>query len=79
MVVFSPVCTAEDGSPADFFFNKNKNMLNVAVSRAKNSFLVFGDLNIFRTGDQGLPSRLLGEHLFLKPESDLTGWTYHED
>lgn len=74
VVVFSPVCTAQDGNPAEFFFNRSKNMLNVAVSRAKNSFLVFGDLNIFRIGDPGLPSRLLGKYLFLKPENDLAGW-----
>lgn len=75
VVVFSPVCTAEDGNPADFFFNRSKNMLNVAVSRAKDSFLVFGDLNVFQIGDQGLPSRLLGEYLFSEPENDLSGWT----
>ncbi|MDQ0287740.1 energy-coupling factor transporter ATP-binding protein EcfA2 [Desulfofundulus luciae] len=74
VVVFSPVCIVRDGNPADFFFNKGKNMLNVAVSRAKNSFLVFGDLNVFKAGDSGLPSRLLGERLFSKPENNLSLW-----
>lgn len=74
VVVFSPVRTAEDGNPEKFFFNRNKNMLNVAVSRAKDSFLVFGDLKVFQAGSQELPSRLLGEYLFSDPQSDLLSW-----
>lgn len=74
VVIFSPVCTSKDGNPADFFFNRSKNMLNVAVSRAMKSFLVFGDLNVFKYGDSCLPSYLLGEYLFSKPENNLSRW-----
>lgn len=74
VVIFSPVYTIRDGNPADFFFNRSKNILNVAVSRAMNSFLVFGDLNVFKVGDPGLPSHLLGEFLFSEPGNDLSCW-----
>jgi len=41
IVIFSTVLTPGDST----FFADNLNMLNVAVSRAKSSFLVFGNLN----------------------------------
>ena len=41
VVIFSSVLTPGDST----FFADNLNMLNVAVSRAKSSFLVFGNLN----------------------------------
>ncbi|MCB9202449.1 MAG: hypothetical protein H6604_05320 [Flavobacteriales bacterium] len=41
IVIFSSVITPRDST----FFADNLNMLNVAVSRAKSSFLVFGNLN----------------------------------
>lgn len=41
IVIFSTVITPGDST----FFANNLNMLNVAVSRAKSSFLVFGNLN----------------------------------
>jgi superfamily I DNA and/or RNA helicase len=41
VVIFSTVITPGDST----FFADNLNMLNVAVSRAKSSFLVFGNLN----------------------------------
>ena len=41
-----------------YFINMNKSLLNVAVSRAKDSFLVFGDINCLdKTVDS--PSGLL--------------------
>lgn len=40
VIIFSSVYGNEDGC---FFINKNKSLMNVAVSRAKDSFLVFGD------------------------------------
>lgn len=43
IVIFSTVITPGDST----FFADNLNMLNVAVSRAKSSFLVFGNLNTF--------------------------------
>ena len=46
IVIFSPVYGfRERGSR--YFFDQGVNMLNVAVSRAKDSFLVFGEMAIF--------------------------------
>lgn len=44
IVIFSPVYSKhEDGG----FIDSDNSMLNVAVSRAKDSFLVFGDMDLF--------------------------------
>lgn len=40
IIIFSSVYGREDGC---YFINKNKELMNVAVSRAKDSFLVFGE------------------------------------
>jgi hypothetical protein len=42
------------------FFDENESMLNVAVSRAMDSLIVVGDLDVLNQG--GRPSRLLGKH-----------------
>ncbi|WP_223066302.1 AAA domain-containing protein [Paenibacillus caui] len=67
IVIFSPVYGANDSS---FFFDKGENMLNVAVSRAKDSFLVFGNLKIFSQSNQE-PSGILAKFLFSKKENQL--------
>ena len=41
MIIFSTVYGQRDGY---YFIRNNKNLMNVAVSRAKDSFLVFGDV-----------------------------------
>ena len=40
VIIFSSVYGSEEGC---YFINQNKSLMNVAVSRAKDSFLVFGD------------------------------------
>lgn len=60
IVLFSPVYGP--GNVAVPFFDRGRNMLNVAVSRAKHSFLVFGNMGLFEPGD-GRPSEILGKHL----------------
>lgn len=69
IVIFSPVYTAENSGL--FFFDKSPNMLNVAVSRAKCSFLVFGDMEVF---DPALnhPSSLLAKYLFANKDNEIT-------
>jgi phosphatidylserine/phosphatidylglycerophosphate/cardiolipin synthase-like enzyme len=47
-------------------------MLNVAVSRARQSFLVFGDQRLFRPTQPSLPSGLLARYLFSAPENEIT-------
>ena len=37
------------------FIDMSKSMLNVTVSRAKDSFLVFGDMDVFSSAAKGTP------------------------
>ena len=46
-------------------------MLNVAVSRAKDSFIVFGDMDIFNP-ELKTPSGMLACHLFADEENEIT-------
>jgi len=62
IVIFSP--TYGHGYSGGMFFDKSPNMLNVAVSRAKDSFLVIGNLALFDKTKRGKPSGLLATHLF---------------
>lgn len=71
VVIFSPVYDGDH--PGNYFFDTGVNMLNVAVSRAKDSFLVFGDMNIFRRKSGNiLPSKLLGHYLFNSSNNEIT-------
>lgn len=69
IVIFSSVYTAEN--KGGYFFDKSPNMLNVAVSRAKRSFLVFGDMEIFNP-TLNHPSSLLAKYLFAHPDNEIT-------
>jgi len=61
IVLFSPVYSKhEDGS----FIDSDSSMLNVAVSRAKDSFLVFGDMDLFEIQPGSSPRGLLAKYLF---------------
>ncbi|MDR1424837.1 MAG: AAA family ATPase [Azoarcus sp.] len=64
IVIFSPTYGASfDGAG---FFNQKPNMLNVAVSRAKDSFLVMGNVQskLFNARNMHFPSGLLAKYLF---------------
>ena len=61
LVIFSPTYSRDaDGQ----FMDRRRSMLNVGVSRAKDSFLVFGDMAIFNVADTGAPRGLLASFLF---------------
>lgn len=62
LVLFSSVYGANDSSRGKFY-DASPNMLNVAVSRAKDSFIVFGHENIFGTSGSPTPSKLLKSKL----------------
>lgn len=49
IIIFSSVYGNEDGC---YFINKAPNLMNVAVSRAKDSFLVFGDRGCLNGGEK---------------------------
>tara|TARA_R110002110_G_scaffold257491_1_gene473485 strand:+ start:13114 stop:16710 length:3597 start_codon:yes stop_codon:yes gene_type:complete len=70
IIIFSPVYSSEK-EQSTFFFDVSPSMLNVAVSRAKLSFMVFGDMNIFDEKRWGLPSSLLAKYLFKSEENEI--------
>ena len=60
VVIFSPVYSKHaDGG----FIDASPSMLNVTVSRAKDSCLVFGDMDVLATARSGSPRALLSEFL----------------
>jgi hypothetical protein len=63
VVLFSSVYTRDDRG-SEFFFDRDKTMLNVTVSRARDSFIVFGDMAIFDPEVPKRPSGLLARYLF---------------
>jgi hypothetical protein len=60
IVVFSPTYSS---MPPDAFYDQAPNMLNVAVSRARDSFVVIGNLALFDASRPDLPSGLLARYL----------------
>lgn len=62
IVMFSPTYGAS--SRGGGFFDRKPNMMNVAVSRAKDSFLVIGNMSLFDPGKTSSPSGLLARFLF---------------
>ncbi|MEO1084976.1 MAG: AAA domain-containing protein, partial [Acidobacteriota bacterium] len=67
VMIFSPVITRRQPG---YFIDRRPNLLNVAVSRARDAFLVFGDLAVFDP-DVGRPSGVLAQHLFEHPGQEL--------
>jgi hypothetical protein len=67
IVIFSPTYGGSFSGSA--FFDQKRNMLNVAVSRAKDSFLVIGNLALLNQGKRSLPSGVLATYLFEGKES----------
>lgn len=70
IIVFSPVYNADTAK--SLFFDMKPNMLNVAVSRAQDSFVVIGDIRLFRRGGN-TPSSILGKILLADVNSELSG------
>ncbi len=71
IILFSSVYTSSDGNNNKYFLlDKENTLLNVAVSRAKDSFIVFGDMDIF---DPKIfsPSGILGKYLFKSEKNEL--------
>ncbi|MDQ2821105.1 MAG: AAA domain-containing protein [Pseudomonadota bacterium] len=61
IIVFSP--TYGSAPPGLAFYDQALNMLNVAVSRARDSFVVIGNLALFDATHPERPSGLLAEYL----------------
>lgn len=62
LVLFSSVYS-ENNKANRKFYDRGSNMLNVAVSRAKDSFIVFGHPDVFGVGAVGSPSGMLRREL----------------
>lgn len=61
VVIFSPVYSKHsDGG----FIDASPSMLNVTVSRAKDSCLVFGDMDVMAASQSGSPRAVLADFLF---------------
>ncbi|MBU2941049.1 AAA domain-containing protein [Shimia thalassica] len=68
VVIFSPVYSKHaDGH----FIDASTSMLNVTVSRAKDSCLVFGDMDVLTTAAPGSPRSMLGDFLFNSTDNAL--------
>jgi hypothetical protein len=69
VMIFSPTYSKHaDGN----FIDMSASMLNVAVSRAMSSFLVFGDMNCFSAAPRSSPRGQLGARLFGAADNVLT-------
>jgi hypothetical protein len=71
VVLFSTVYSFT-GFPRSLFFDMRPNLLNVAVSRAKDSFLIFGDMRIFDPARDTLPSGKLARLAFKSEDGEIT-------
>jgi ABC-type uncharacterized transport system YnjBCD ATPase subunit len=70
LVIFSPVYGRNHLS-GPLFFNQSYNMLNVAISRAKNHFFVFGNMALFKPNEFKTPAGDLGSLLFKSQDNEI--------
>nr|WP_245399542.1 AAA domain-containing protein [Xylella fastidiosa] len=68
VVIFSAVYSKHVNGD---FIDQRTSMLNVAVSRAQNTFLVFGDMDVFTAASKSRPRGLLAHYLFKDPSNAL--------
>jgi hypothetical protein len=70
MVIFSPTYGL-GAQPGTTFMDRNRSILNVAISRAQDAFMVFGNMHLFQpTGSH--PCAVVGQMLFGRG-SEITG------
>lgn len=60
IIIFSTTYSKSDSC---YFINNNKNLMNVAVSRAKDAFWVFGSYDCLRNAPDNSASKLLAKHV----------------
>ena len=64
IIIFSTVYGSNDGG---FFIDNNRNLMNVAVSRAKDAFWVFGDIDFLKNKTPNKASGLLYNRVVNNP------------
>lgn len=69
VVIFSPTYSRDANGG---FIDRSPSMLNVGVSRAKDNFLVFADMNIFNPSMKGQPRGLLASYLLADEQNRLS-------
>lgn len=75
IVLFSP--TYGYDYKGKMFFDSGFNMLNVALTRAKKHFIVFGNMNLFKANRINLPSGALASILFRDERNELSSSFYY--
>lgn len=73
IILFSPTVTIAGSPGITPFFDRGPNMLNVAVSRAQDAFVVIGDMSLFdaREDSGRKPSAVLARRLFADQGNEL--------
>lgn len=76
IVIFSATYGANHGKRR-LFFDAGYNMLNVAITRAKDHFIVFGNMNLFQANGSKKPSSILAKYLFSSDDNQMSeGFLY---
>lgn len=70
VILFSPTYGVET-KPGEPFFDKDASLLNVAISRAQDAFLIFGNMHLFHPAGKS-PSAILGRMLFNDGQNEIT-------
>ncbi len=79
IVVFSPTYGANTYGRS-FFFDRGYNMLNVAITRAKDHFIVIGNMCNFRINGMKKPSTILAKYLMSSENNELpSSFLYQND
>lgn len=69
VVIFSPTNSRHSAGKSRFW-DQTPNMLNVAASRAKDGFLIFGDMSLFDPSKNN-PSSVLARRLFASEDNEI--------
>lgn len=71
VVIFSPTYGLGT-EPGRTFIDRNRSMLNVAISRAQDAFMVFGNMHLFHSVGQH-PCAVIGKMLFGDGSNEISG------
>jgi len=71
LVIFSPAYGLGT-EPGHTFIDRSPSMLNVAISRAQDAFLVFGNMHLFRSQGKH-PCAIIGQMLFNGGSNEISG------